>query len=210
MGMIKQRVGSLLSVGALFLGTFGLSACASKKYVGEEVSKSSAATEKRINDVESQVEATQTKVKSHDTKLAELDTATRQALERAQQAGKLAEGKFVYSLVLSDDAAKFPVNQHELSKEAQDALDAFAERLKGENKNVYLEIQGHTDATGSDSYNLKLGEARAEAVRRYLNKQGVALNRMSTISYGKAEPVESNKTKDGRAKNRRVVVVVLA
>ena len=48
---------------------------------------------------------------------------------------------------------------------------------------------------GSDSYNLKLGEARAEAVRRYLNKQGVALNRMSTISYGKAEPVESNKTK---------------
>jgi len=210
MVMVRQRVGSMLSVGALFLGTFGLSACASKKYVGEEVSKSSAATEKRINDVESQVEATQSKVKQHDTKLAELDNATRQALERAQQAGKLAEGKFVYSLVLSDDAAKFPVNQHELSKEAQDALDAFAERLKGENKNVYLEIQGHTDATGSDSYNLKLGEARAEAVRRYLNKQGVALNRMSTISYGKSEPVESNKTKDGRAKNRRVVVIVLA
>ncbi len=73
------------------------------------------ATEKRINDVESQVEATQTKVKQHDAKLAELDNATRQALERAQQAGKLAEGKFVYSLVLSDDAVKFPVNQHELS-----------------------------------------------------------------------------------------------
>jgi peptidoglycan-associated lipoprotein len=205
-----QRVNSGLMVGTLLLGTFGLSACASKKYVGEEVSKSSAATEKRINDVESQVEATQTKVKAHDTKLAELDNATRQALERAQQAGKLAEGKFVYSLVLSDDAAKFPVNQHELSQEAMDALNAFAERLKGENKNVYLEIQGHTDATGTDLYNLKLGEARAEAVRRYLNKQGVALNRMSTISYGKSEPVESNKTKDGRAKNRRVVVVVLA
>ena len=75
---------------------------------------------------------------------------------------------------------------------------------------MYLEIQGHTDATGSDAYNLKLGEARAEAVRRYLNKQGVALNRMSTISYGKSEPVESNKTKEGRAKNRRVVVIVLA
>lgn len=208
--VMGQRVNSRLLVGALLLGIFGLTACASKKYVGEEVSKSSAATEKRINDVESQVEATQTKVKAHDTKLAELDNATRQALERAQQAGKLAEGKFVYSLVLSDDAAKFPVNQHELSKEAMDALNAFAERLKGENKNVYLEIQGHTDATGSDSYNIKLGEARAEAVRRYLNKQGVALNRMSTISYGKAEPVESNKTKDGRSKNRRVVVVVLA
>lgn len=209
--MIKGRwVSTMLTGGALLLGISGLTACASKTYVGEEVAKSSAANDKRINEVESQVEATQTKVKQHETKLTELDNATRQALERAQQAGKLAEGKFVYSLVLSDDAAKFPVNQHELSTEAQDQLNAFAERLKAENKNVYLEIQGHTDGTGSDAYNLKLGEARAEAVRRYLNKQGVALNRMSTISYGKSEPVESNKTRDGRSKNRRVVVIVLA
>jgi peptidoglycan-associated lipoprotein len=205
-----RRVNSLVGVGALLLGSFGLTACASKKYVGEEVSKSSAATEKRINDVESQVEATQTKVKTHDTKLAELDNATRQALERAQEAGKLAEGKFVYSLVLSDDAAKFPVNKYEVSKEAQDALNAFAERLKAENRNVYLEIQGHTDSTGSEDYNMKLGSERAEAVRRYLNKQGVALNRMSTITYGASEPVESNKTKEGRSKNRRVVIIVLA
>ncbi len=205
-----RRVNLVFTVGALLLGSFGLTACATKKYVGEEVGKSSAATEKRINDVESQVEATQTKVKSHDAKLAELDTATRQALERAQEAGKLAEGKFVYSLVLSDDAAKFPVNKYELSNEAKEALNAFAERLKGENRNVYLEIQGHTDSTGSADYNMKLGSERAEAVRRYLNKQGVALNRMSTISYGASEPVESNKTKEGRSKNRRVVVIVLA
>ncbi len=208
--MGKRRLVSAVSTGALFLGIFGITACASKPYVTQEVAKSSAASEKRINDVESQVEATQTRVKQHDAKLAELDNATRQALERAQQAGKLAEGKFVFSLVLSDDTAKFPVNKHELSKEAKDALDAFAERLKSENKNVYLEIQGHTDATGPDDINYRLGEARAEAVRRYLNKQGVSLNRMSTISYGKSEPVESNKTRDGRSKNRRVVVVVLA
>lgn len=206
----SRRVNLVFTVGALLLGSFGLTACATKKYVGEEVGKSSAATEKRINDVESQVEATQTKVKAHDAKLAELDTATRQALERAQEAGKLAEGKFVYSLVLSDDAAKFPVNKYELSNEAKEALNAFAERLKGENRNVYLEIQGHTDSTGSADYNMKLGAERAEAVRRYLNKQGVALNRMSTISYGASEPVESNKTKEGRSKNRRVVVIVLA
>ena len=209
--MVKgRRLNLTVAVGTLLLGSFGLTACATKTYVGEEVAKSSATTEKRINDVESQVEATQTKVKQHDAKLAELDTATREALERAQQAGKLAEGKFVYSLVLSDDAAKFPTNKYELSNEAKQALDAFAERLKSENKNVYLEIQGHTDSTGSESYNMQLGHDRAEAVRRYLNKQGVALNRMSTISYGASEPVESNKTKDGRAKNRRVVVIVLA
>jgi peptidoglycan-associated lipoprotein len=209
--MVKQRgLTSILASGALFLGVFGLTACASKPYVTEEIAKSSAATDKRFTDVESQVEATQTKVKQHDAKLTELDNATREALERAQAAGKLAEGKFIYSLVLSDDATRFPVSKHELSQEARDQLDAFAERLKAENKNVFLEIQGHTDSTGTDDVNMKLGEARAEAVRRYLNKQGVALNRMSTISYGASEPVESNKTKEGRAKNRRVVVIVLA
>lgn len=201
---------SWVSGGALLLGIFGVSGCASKQYVSDEVSKSSATSEKRINEVETQVEATQTKVKDHDSRIAELDKTTREALERAQAAGKLAEGKFVYSLVLSDDAVKFPVNKTELSQDAEDKLKDFSERLKSENKNVYLEIQGHTDSTGAKDYNVKLGEARAEAVRRFLNKQGIALNRMSTISYGQDEPVDSNKTKDGRAKNRRVVVVVLA
>src|SRR5438128_6643087 len=195
---------------ALLLGIFGLTACATKRYVGEEVSKSSAASEKRINEVESQVEAAQGRVREHDTRIAELDKTTREALDRAQAAGKLAEGKFVYSLVLSDDAVKFPVNKHEISREAESKLKDFADRLKGENKNVYLEIQGHTDSTGPAELNVKLGEARAEAVRRFLNKEGIALNRMSTISYGKEEPVDSNKTKAGRAKNRRVVVIVLA
>ncbi|MGH9317603.1 MAG: OmpA family protein [Thermoanaerobaculia bacterium] len=208
--MVNRRWGSWASGAALLLGIFGLSGCASKQYVSEEVSKSGAVTEKRINDVESQVEATQTRVKQHDGKLAELDKSTREALERAQAAGKLAEGKFVYSLVLSDDAVKFPVDKHELSKDAEERLTEFAQRLKTENKNVYLEIQGHTDSTGPEEYNYRLGEARADAVRRFLNKQGIALNRMSTISYGKDEPVDSNKTKQGRAKNRRVVVVVLA
>ena len=209
--MVNRRWLQRGSMGAaLLLGIFGLSACATKRYVGEEVSKSSAASEKRINDVESQVEMAQSKVREHDTRLAELDKTTQDALDRANAAGKLAEGKFVYSLVLSDDAVKFPTNKHELSKEAKDKLAEFAERLKGENKNVYLEIQGHTDATGSPEYNYNLGESRAEAVRRFLSKQGIALNRMSTISYGKDEPVDSNKTKTGRAKNRRVVVVVLA
>jgi peptidoglycan-associated lipoprotein len=208
--MRKRHLGSVLAGGVFLVGTLALGGCVDKKYVSSEVSKSNAQTEKRINEVESQVEATQSKVKQHDSKLAELDNATRQALERAQAAGKLAEGKFVFSLVLSDDAVKFPVNKHELSPEAMQLLDTFAERLKKENKNVYLEIQGHTDATGAPEANYKLGEARAEAVRRYLNKQGIALNRMSTISYGKDDPVDSNKTKVGRSKNRRVVVVVLA
>jgi outer membrane protein OmpA-like peptidoglycan-associated protein len=207
---MSRRSSIGIVAGALLLGTFGFAGCASKQYVGEEVSKSSAANEKRINEVESQVETAQSKIKDHDSRIAELDKSTRDALERAQAAGKLAEGKFVYSLVLSDDAVKFPVNRWALSKEAEAKLVEFAEKLKSENKNVYLEIQGHTDSKGAPDLNYRLGEARAEAVRRYLNKQGIALNRMSTISYGEDEPVAPNKTKEGRSKNRRVVVIVLA
>lgn len=207
---IRRGSNRSLVVGALLLGIVGLTGCATKRYVGEEVSKSSAASERRISEVQTQVEAAQSRVREHDSKIAELDTTTRQALERAEAAGKLAEGKFVYSLVLSDDAVKFPVNRFQLSKDAEEKLTEFAERLKGENKNVYLEIQGHTDSSGPDMYNLELGEARAEAVRRFLSKQGIALNRMSTISYGETEPVEKNTSRKGRAQNRRVVVVVLA
>ena len=207
---MKKRPGIWIAGGALLLGTFGLGGCATKRYVGEEVSKSSAASEKRINEVETQVESAQSKIRDHDTRITELDKSTRDALERAQAAGKLAEGKFVYSLVLSDDAVKFPTSKWALSKEAEAKLSEFADKLKSENKNVYLEIQGHTDGTGSSMINYRLGEERAEAVRRYLNKAGIALNGMSTISYGEDEPVAPNKTKQGRSKNRRVVVIVLA
>ena len=74
---------------------------------------------------------------------------------------------------------------------------------------LYLEIQGFTDSTGSPEYNEQLGAQRAEAVRRSLSRQGIALNRMSTISYGAETPVAPNNTREGRAQNRRVAIVVL-
>ena len=187
-----------------------LPSCATKKYVSGEVERSSAASEKHIAQVESQIEQTQSKVGQHEQRIAELDKATQDALDRANQAGKLAQGKFNYSVVLSDDNARFPLNHHELSAEARNELDQFVDKLKTDDKNVYLEIQGHTDATGPTEYNTRLGEERAEAVRLYLNQKGVALNRMATISYGETQPVDSNKTRAGRAKNRRVVIIVLS
>ena len=184
--------------------------CATKKYVSAEVQKSSAASEKHISDVESQVEQTQTTVSNHEQRIQELDKSTKEALNRANDAGKLAQGKFNYSVVLSDDKAHFPLNRHELSKEAKSELDEFVDHLKNDDRNVYLEIQGHTDSTGAPDYNMRLGEERAESVRLYLNQKGVALNRMGTISYGETVPVDSNKTRVGRSKNRRVVIIVLS
>jgi peptidoglycan-associated lipoprotein len=145
-----------------------------------------------------------------DTRVTEVQGTARDALDRANAAHKLAEGKFLYEMVLSDDSVKFPVDQHALSPEAEARLAELAQRLKSENRNVYLEIQGHTDATGDSAYNERLGEARAEAVRRYLARQGVALNRMATISYGEEAPVAPNETEEGRAQNRRVAIIVLS
>lgn len=194
-----QRTSKVFVAGAMVLGVMSLGGCATKKYVDEQVGT-----------VNTQVTQVSTRVTDHDAKLAGLDQTTKEALQRADAAGKLAEGKFVYSMVLSDDSMKFPVSKAKLSPEAQARLDAFAEKLKTDNRNVYVEVQGHTDATGSKEANLRLGAERAEAVRRYLNQHGVPLNRMSTISYGADAPVAPNTNRAGRSANRRVVLIVLA
>lgn len=204
----RVRFGGLCLIGAGALAM--LSGCATKQYVSGEVEKSSVKTEKHISDVESQVEQTQTKVNEHEQRLQQLDRTTKDAIARASEAGKLAQGKFNYAVVLSDDKAHFPVNGHDLSDEARQQLDDFVEKLKTDDKNVYIEIQGHTDSTGTPQHNMQLGQERADAVRLYLNQKGVALNRMSTISYGETQPVDSNSSKEGRSKNRRVVIVVLS
>ena len=102
------------------------------------------------------------------------------------------------------------MDSSKLSPEAEQRLLSFADRLKSENRSIYLEIQGHTDATGPDVINQRLGEERAEAVRLFMNQHGVPLNRMATISYGKKDPVADNKSRVGRAENRRVVLIVMS
>lgn len=185
--------------GSILIAALALSGCATKGFVRDQVS---------AEDVK--VAANHDQLRQHDQRLGELDRTSREALERAQAAGKLAEGKFLYSMVLSDDSVKFPLAKADLSPEARARLMDFVQKLKSENKNVYVEIQGHTDSTGPAGVNHRLGEERADAVRLFMNRQGVALNRMSTISYGAEVPVAPNITKAGRAQNRRVVVIVLA
>lgn len=204
--MVLKQTKPLAIVAVALLASSALGACATKGFVRNEV----GAVDTKLTTTQGQVDQQASTLTQHQTQLAELDKTSRDALERATAAGKLAEGKFVYSLVLSDDSIKFPVDAAKLSPEAESRLMEFTEKLKSDNKNVYLEIQGHTDATGAAPYNQKLGEERAEAVRIFLNKHGVPLNRMASISYGAEEPVAPNNTREGRAQNRRVVVVVLA
>lgn len=202
-------------IAVLAVAAFVASGCATKKYVQQET----GAVHTRVDDVETQVEQSQTEIRrtgervgESERRIGEVSKTAQEALVRAQEAGKLAEGKLLYETVLTDEKVRFGFDKAELSEEARAALDQFAGQLKGEyNRDVYVEIQGHTDATGSDQYNIELGLGRAEAVRRYLNQQhGIPLHRISVISYGEAEPIADNTSRDGRAQNRRVVLVVLA
>lgn len=183
--LTKPMLKSAATASVIVLAGLMATGCATKGYVNEQVA-------------------------TVDSRVTEVQGTAGEALARAKAAHKLAEGKFLYEVVLSDDSVKFPTDKDQLSPEAEARLAELAQRLGAENRNVYLEIQGHTDATGEEAYNDELGEARAEAVRRYLSKAGVALNRMATISYGEAEPVAPNDTPEGRAQNRRVAIVVLS
>jgi peptidoglycan-associated lipoprotein len=192
-----------LSLTAVLVGTTG---CATKKYVKQET----GTVNTRVDEVQGQVEQTQTRLNTHDKQIGEISQTAQDALRRAQEAGKLAEGKFLYETVLTDDKVKFGFDTSDLSPEGQAAIDEFAAKIKQDNKNVYVEIQGHTDNVGSEKYNEELGLLRAESVRRYLNqKQNFPLHRINVISYGESSPVADNKTREGRSQNRRVALVVL-
>jgi peptidoglycan-associated lipoprotein len=192
-----------LSLTAALVGTTG---CATKKYVKQET----GAVNTRVDEVQGQVEQTQTRLDTHDKQIGQISQTAQDALRRAQEAGKLAEGKFLYETILTDEKVKFGFDTSDLSPEAMAAIDEFAAKIKQDNKNVYVEIQGHTDNVGSEKYNEELGLLRAESVRRYLNqKQSFPLHRINVISYGESSPIADNKTREGRSQNRRVALVVL-
>jgi outer membrane protein OmpA-like peptidoglycan-associated protein len=199
---------------ALGILSVALAACATNKSVDEKinakVAEAEAKSNTKIESVAGQVETVQQHQKEQDAQLASLSQEAKDALKRATDAGLLAKGKVAFQQTFGEDRIKFKVNKYELNDEAKAALDEFATKVKGLTDQYYIEIQGHTDDTGGARYNEDLGQHRADSVRRYLSRQGgLPLMRMSTISYGDTLPVAPNKTRAGRAQNRRVVIVVL-
>ena len=190
------------------VGTLG--ACATSRSVDERIAASQAQTNQKIESVASQVEDLQQKQQATDTRLEQLSQSAQEALRRAQEAGVLAKGNVVFEQSFSEDRIKFKLNSADLDDAARAALDEFATRVKALDSQYFMEIQGHTDDSGSERHNEELGQRRAESVRRYLSRQHqLPLARLSTISYGDTLPLESNRTRAGRQANRRVVLVVL-
>jgi OOP family OmpA-OmpF porin len=102
----------------------------------------------------------------------------------------------------------FDFDKAVLKNEGKSKLDDLATKVKAINLEVVIAI-GHTDSIGADAYNQKLSVRRAESVKAYLVSKGVAPNRIYTEGKGEKQPVASNKTADGRQKNRRVEIEVI-
>jgi OmpA-OmpF porin, OOP family len=104
--------------------------------------------------------------------------------------------------------AFFDFDKAVLKPEGKAKLDDLIGKVKGINLEVIIAV-GHTDSVGSDAYNQKLSVKRSEAVKAYLVSKGVEKNRVYTEGKGEKQPVADNKTKEGRAKNRRVEIEVV-
>ena len=104
--------------------------------------------------------------------------------------------------------AFFDFNKSVVKPAGKAKLDDLVGKIKGINLEVIIAV-GHTDSIGSDAYNQKLSVRRAEAVKAYLVSKGIEKNRVYTEGKGEKQPVASNKTKEGRAKNRRVEIEVV-
>ena len=213
--MNKNRITFL--VGALFLvGLIATTGCATKKMVLGEA----ATLDQKIEGIQTAVEENQKRIKEHDERLTTIGSLITQNQsdlnqQKSELDGKIdevrrfAQGKLILQEVIRNDEAKFAFESFELSDEAKVALDGFVEKLVAQNKGLYLEIQGHADSTGPEDWNVYLGKKRAEAVMEYLHEQyRIPLHRMELISYGSAKPMADNSTSEGRAQNRRVVILV--
>ena len=201
----------------LLVAAVGLTGCATEKWVNEQISAFGQVTNTKIHEVQDSVEANQKSISelsakqaALETEVAKLSDTAKDALMRAEKANKLAKGKFLYEETMAINDVTFSFDRYALSDEAKAALDAFAAKAKGVTANAYVEIQGHTDNIGSEAYNLKLGQKRADVVMHYLNMEaGLPLFRMNSTSYGEYKPIADNSTKAGRAENRRVTLIVL-
>jgi outer membrane protein OmpA-like peptidoglycan-associated protein len=143
------------------------------------------------------------------------ETSARKAAEaRAQRAmeslNKIAQVKEeARGMVITlSGQVLFVTGKSELLPAAQDQLDQVAKALKDQGDLKPMVVEGYTDSVGSDQSNLKLSKDRADAVRNYLVSKGIPSDKISAVGKGKANPVASNDTPDGRANNRRVEIVV--
>ncbi len=225
-----RTVMTALTVAAVAIGAIG---CATKKYVQTSVGE----VNDKVDSLGRSVEQTQERTRQNEAKIADVDGKATAAGNAAQQANAAAAAantaattansnanavgnrldafdksmkRLVMEVVINESSGNFQFGKTDLPDEAKSQIDQLISQLQQDPKNVYFEIEGHTDNVGAAEFNDRLGLERAEAAKRYLyEKHQIPLHKMNVISYGMTKPIADNKTKEGRAQNRRVVIRVL-
>jgi outer membrane protein OmpA-like peptidoglycan-associated protein len=210
----------LIAIPVVAIALGGTTACATKKFVRGEVIQ----VNDKVDTLSRSVEENQERTRSNEGRIGEVDQRAAAAAERAEEARAAADAvntradtiekmnkRLVYEVVLSEDKGNFKFGQAAMPEETKAELDQLVQQLKAEPNGGFIEIEGHTDSSGPKDLNKRLGLERAENVKRYLYEQHqVPLHKINVITYGEEKPIAPNKTRDGRAQNRRVVIRVLA
>src|SRR5687768_5056371 len=219
---------------ALAVSVTALPACASKKFVRTSVGEVNS----KVDSVGKTVEETQSRTKANEERIGQVDQKAEAAAKSASSAGSAASAaaaaakaaddkaaaaqksvaaveaaskRLILEVTLSEDQGNFDRAKADLPEAARSRIDQLMNQVKGDAKSVFIEIEGHTDNTGSSEFNDQLGLERAESVKRYIYEQHqIPLHRINVITYGENKPVAPNNTREGRAQNRRVVIRVLS
>jgi OOP family OmpA-OmpF porin len=210
----------------LALSSLGTVGCASKNYVRQEttplINKTNELddmTAKNSRDIKDVDSRSQSGIQQVQAKADEVDRKAQAAGQQADQAQTLASSasnrvgalqNTVANLdnyrMVNQTSVQFGFDKDVLTKEATDALDQLAGNVPN-TKGYIITVEGATDSTGDAEYNYALSQRRADAVIQYLASQhNVPAYKIYLIGLGKDKPVESNTTREGRAKNRRVDV----
>ena len=216
-----NRIAMTLMLASSLAATIG---CSSKNYVRQqttplinktnELDDLTAKNSKDIKDVDQRAQAG---IQGVQTRAAEVDQKALAAGKQADEAQLLANNatQRVDTLTnavvnldnyksVADTSVLFGFNKDNLTKDAKEAIDQLAESVAS-TKGYIITVEGATDSVGSSEYNYDLSQRRANAVIQYLAaEKSVPAYKIYLIGLGKDKPVESNKTPDGRAKNRRV------
>ncbi len=230
--MQVRRIVNVLAVGLVVVGS--TTACATKKFVRTEVAAVGARVETLSQSLESTQEATRqnsAQIKQVDAKADQVGiwakeaqtaaTTANSAATAANSAAAAADAKatavdvaskrLVYEVVISEDQGGFKFASSQLPEPVQARIDQMIAELKANPRGNFVEIEGHTDNSGDKMVNQRIGEARAEAVKRYLYEaHQVPLHKINVISWGEDKPVSPNTSRAGRSQNRRVVIRILA
>jgi outer membrane protein OmpA-like peptidoglycan-associated protein len=215
-----KKILAIAWMGSLILA----SGCATKRYVSQQVDPVNSKVgdvDKNLQNTQKTLEEDERKLSATDEKASSADSRSTDAINRADAASKRADqikSELNDRIANLDDyksageaTVLFKFNSDKLTDEARQMLDQLVSSQMTAVRRYFIAIQGFTDKVGTPEYNLDLSRRRAQAVQTYLvGKQNVPVYRIQIVGLGKDKPVNDQKTKSDRSKNRRVEVTLFS